>query len=183
MTRGHWQFLDKNFTLKCRKGSLNFIVILSSKSKGELHVVTVRESVSLAVGLWQALGIYNNEYQWYQVVRSNTTLLKIKALGIIYEMVRLCVDLQFFRMCFLSFVPLLLILKDEQRNVSLIHVGIFFVTVNTFTSKEPNVCCSDSVYLTPTIIPVAMTSFVTSVALMSYIGDVFCRWQNWLNSI
>jgi hypothetical protein len=157
MTIGHWQFLDKNFTLKCRKGSLNFIIILCSKAKGELHVVTVRESVSLAVSLWQALGI-------------------------IYEMVRLCVDLQFFRMCFLSFV-LLLLLKDEQRNISLIHVGIFFVTVNTFTSKEPNVCCSDSVYLTPIIIPVAMTSFVTSVALMSYIGDVFCGWQNWLNSI
>jgi len=74
-----------------------------------------------------------------------------------------------------------LLLKDEQRNISVIHVGIFFVTVNTFTSKGPTVCFSDSVYLKPIEIPVAMTSFVTSVVLMSYIGDIFCRWQNWLN--
>lgn len=85
-------------------------------------------------------------------------------------------DLQFFRV--FSFF---LLLKDERRNMSVIHVGIFFVTVNAFTSKGPTVCCSDSVYLTP--IPVAMTSFVMSVVLMSYTGDVFCRWQNWLNSI
>jgi len=76
-----------------------------------------------------------------------------------------------------------LLLKDEQRNISVIRVGIFFVTVNMFTSKGPTVRCSDSVYLKPVVIPVAMTSFVTSVVLMSYIGDVFCRWQNWLNSM
>lgn len=76
-----------------------------------------------------------------------------------------------------------LLLKDEQRNIIVIHVGIFFVTVNTFTSKGPTVCCSDNVYLKPVVIPVAMRSFVTSVVLMSYIGDVFCRWQNWLNSV
>lgn len=73
-----------------------------------------------------------------------------------------------------------LLLKDEQRNISVIHVGIFFVTVNTFTLKGPTVCCSDSVYLKAIVITVARTSVVTSVVLMSYIGDVF-RWQNWLD--